>query len=79
MLSYIICKKEEGKFNDRILLAIKLSTFCDLNFTYENFTMCDYFKCQNCLGLLLTLRVTATALMIKSFTDTLISSERKKY
>lgn len=28
-------------------------------------------------GLLRTLRVTAAALMIKSFTDTLMSSERK--
>lgn len=28
-------------------------------------------------GLLLTLRVTAAALMIKSFTDTLMSSKRK--
>lgn len=39
--------------------------------------MWDYSRSQNYWDLLLTLRVTAAALMIKSFTDTLMSSERK--
>ena len=56
------------------LISINMSSNEDLK---KKSKMQDYLMSPNYWGLLLTLRVTAAALMIKSFTETLMSSERK--